>query len=127
MVVTGGQKDVRSKDAPATGGVVRVGPDSELTLVLRPTESVASNGIDLRALLVRDGAAQPWAPPYKVSPSGVVQIAGQASSLGLGAPGDIEAVIAVGRPAPTDPQLLLSPPPNAAYQVFRTHLLVSPR
>ena len=127
MMVTGGQKDVRSNDAPANGGVVRVGPDSELTLVFRPTESVAAAGIELRALLVRDGAAQAWSPPYKVSPSGVVQIVGPAALLGLGAPGEVDAVIAVGRPAPTDPQLLLSPPPNAAYQVFRAHLLVSAR
>jgi hypothetical protein len=127
MLVTGGQKDVRSTDTPATGGVVRVGPDSELSLVLRPTESVASAGIELRALIVRDGAAQAWAPPYKVSPSGVVQIAGPAASLGLGAPGEIDAVVAVGRHTPSDPKVLLSPPPDATYQVFRAHLLVSSR
>ena len=127
MIVTGGQKDVRSNDAPSNGGVVRVGPDSELALVFRPAESVAPAGIELHALLVRDGAAQAWSPPYKVSPSGVVQIVGAASSLGLGAPGELDAIIAVGRPAPTDPQLLLRPPPNAAYQVFRAHLLVSAR
>jgi hypothetical protein len=104
------------------------GPDSELRIALRPAHDVAGP-VDVAGAIVDDGRARPWHPPVRVSPSGVVEIAGVASELLGGAPGERDLVLAVGQSAslPTDATAIASLREDEGIRVFRAHVRIVAR
>lgn len=81
---------------PSAEAVPRLGPGSQLSLVLRPARAV-EGAIQVRAFLVQGGKAQPWNPPMEVSSEGAVRIAGLVETLLPVAPGEWTIAVAVGR------------------------------
>lgn len=96
MVVTGGEKSSRAPGEPPK--TPELGPESRLEITLRPTVP-AKGPIEVRAFLLRNGEARPWAPAVKVAEGGAAQVAGAKEVLFAGIEaGAWEMVLAIGRP-----------------------------
>lgn len=77
--------------------VPRLGPGSQLDVLLRP-ETAVEGPVDVRAFLIRRGEARSWTPPLERSPEGAVRIRGPVEALLPVPPGEWTLAIAVGRP-----------------------------
>jgi hypothetical protein len=90
---------VRAKTSRAPGEAreaeVTLDPDGDLELVARP--ATPAPDIGARAVLVRDGAARPWAAPIDVSSEGAVRIAGANKALFPETRGTWEIVVLVAK------------------------------
>jgi ferric-dicitrate binding protein FerR (iron transport regulator) len=125
-----GEQAVRS-DAPEAE-VVRLGPGSRFTLVLRPEQGVEGK-VEARAFLVRPGEARAWSVPMEVSAEGAVRIQGRAEELPV-PPGEWTLAIAVGRPgalpdAPGEVRSLVEArraPDSDAWRLLTRKLLLAP-
>lgn len=77
--------------------VPRLGPGSQLDVLLRPEQAV-EGPLEVRAFLVRPGEARAWSPPLERSPEGAVRIRGPVETLLSIPPGEWTLAVAVGRP-----------------------------
>jgi anti-sigma factor RsiW len=77
--------------------VPRLGPGSQLDVLLRPEQAV-EGPMEVRAFLVRPGEARAWNPPLERSPEGAVRIRGPVEALLSIPPGEWTLAVAVGRP-----------------------------
>jgi len=77
--------------------VPRLGPGSQLDLLLRPEQAV-EGPVEVRAFLLRPGEARAWNPPLERSPEGAVRIRGPVETLLSIPPGEWTLAVAVGRP-----------------------------
>ncbi len=117
---TAGERTLRSAD-PAPADVPRYGPGSRIELVLRPS-TAAQGPVAVRAFLNRGGELQPWAVTPEVSPEGAVRIAGPVEKLLPEVTGEVEILLAVGRPeALPDARDVLTAPP-AGWRLLRYRL-----
>jgi hypothetical protein len=110
----GGDKSWRSAQPAAPDAVPELSTGSQLEWSLVPVRPLRGE-VDARMFLVQGGIARRWAPPFDVSPDGVVRIRGTAAALGL-RPGAWTLVVALGRPGavPDDPQQALEQDKNRA-------------
>lgn len=92
MLVTGGERDVRSEPPPP----LVLSPGSRVTITLRPAES-AQGPIDARAFLVQGAVEVPIAAAVEVSSEGAVRMVGRAPDASSLVAGEAELVVAVGR------------------------------
>jgi hypothetical protein len=122
MVTEGGQRDIRSGSG-ASDAVVRLGPDSNLDLAMRPQKSVVG-AVEVRAAIVMDGRARPWTPSFEIASSGAVSLHGAATALVDGSNGVRDLVIAVGRPGevPLDPEAIAHAESDAHLRVMRARV-----
>jgi hypothetical protein len=93
---TAGERTLRSAE-PAPADVPRYGPGSRIELVLRPS-TAAQGPVTVRGFLNRGGELQPWAVTPEVSPEGAIRIAGPVEELLPDVTGEVELLLAVGRP-----------------------------
>jgi hypothetical protein len=92
----GGDRDWRSAEPDQPNGVPELSLGSQLEWSLVPFRAVRG-ALEARMFVVQEGRARPWAPPFEVSPQGVVRIRGTAQGLGL-SPGPCTLVVGLGRP-----------------------------
>lgn len=100
MTVTGGDKEVRSMQAPS---LLKLSPGSRFEVLLRPAHP--TKDVAVRAFLLQGGAAKPWDAPLEVSPAGAIRIAGETSKLFPGGPGEYGVLVLIGEPRRLDVDL----------------------
>jgi hypothetical protein len=100
-----GALEQRSFDS-VTPDVLALSPAGRFELVLRPRS--AAGAVEVRAFLVQNGAAAPWAPPIDVSADGAVHVTGRVGSLFAGRAGNLLVAVAVGNrgAVPSDPSII---------------------
>lgn len=112
--------------------VPRLGPGSQLELLLRPEQAVAEP-VEVRAFLLRPGEARAWTPPMERSAEGAVRIRGPVEALLSIPPGEWTLALAVGRPGtlPEAPREVLvlweegrAPAAGSWHLLTRSFLLV---
>ena len=128
LAVGGGIASDRGDEPRHPDATLRLGPDSQLDLVLRP-ERDASGTVAIAAAIVRGSKADAWDPPRAISPTGAVRIHGDASALVPGENGPRDLVIAVGREGalPRDPDAIAHLAGGDRVRVFRVHVVVEGR
>jgi hypothetical protein len=130
LLVEGGEKTTRGAASPATERADRpsFARDSEVHVALRPARDV-TGPLTVAAAIVDSGRAHAWVPAVRVSPSGVVEIDGEASALLGSAPGDREIVLVVAsRPSlPTDADAIAAMTEAPDVRVLRAHVTIVDR
>jgi hypothetical protein len=122
-----GERTLRSAD-PAPVAVPRYGPGSRIELVLRPSTAVRGP-VAARAFLLQGGEVKPWPVAVEVAPEGAVRIAGPVEALLPRVSGELEILLAVGRPdalpdAAAVHEALARPP--AGWRLLRYRLVRLP-
>jgi hypothetical protein len=128
LTVGGADQTMRSGAPAPAASVTRLGPGAELRIRLRP-ESDVTGPLDVRLAIVDARGPLRWNAPYRVSPSGVVEIAGPVSSLIEGPNGRREIAVAVGRPGsvPESATDIVNAPASGRFFVYRATLEITGR
>ena len=128
LAVGGGVANDRGDEPRHPDATLRLGPDSQLDLVLRP-ERDAVGKIAIAAAIVQASKAEAWDPPHAISSTGAVRIHGDASAIVPGGNGPRDLVIAVGREGalPRDPDAISHLAGGDRVRVFRVHVVVEGR
>ncbi len=129
LVLTSADVKSRAATAPeAANAGVQTGRDFEM--VLHPKEAIEGE-IAVRTFLVRDGRARPWNAPIEISPKRTVRIAGDVEALFGDRRGDVEILVAIGRPdaLPETPEAALRAKAdhNARWRLLRARVTLGTR
>lgn len=129
-LVVSGDRELRGGDA-APEAVTKLAPDSRFELLLRPASAITAP-IELRAFLVRDGAARAWSVAPEVSAEGAVRIQGRVDALFPAGAGEWGVLLVVGPrgevdvDAPRAARLYAGEAPPEPLRLARTRVRVVP-